>query len=182
MPFLVANIGRYLPKTPGWAITYSMLNKVLYIVLVAAFTKIAWDLVLKIKDMILKSKVLFSYHGAEHKAAKIYETGKELILQNVRGACRISEKCGTNLAVFWVAILCISLLFPHGYSAINLVISYALAYEVFRINGGEKKFGISLFYKLSFYLQDKILTREPTDQQIELAILALKNLEKLENE
>lgn len=70
MPFLITNIGRYLPQTSGGVTTYSMLNKLLYIVLAGLFVKILWDLVRKLKNMVLQSKILFSYHGAEHMAAE----------------------------------------------------------------------------------------------------------------
>jgi len=62
------------------------------------------------------------------------------------------------------------------------IVSYAFAYELFNIKNGEKMLFISLFYKLASILQEKVITIEPDEKQIELAILTLKELEKAENE
>jgi len=182
LPFLLAKIETYLLRVAGSTSTYNILNIIMFVIILGISAKVVWDLAKFIKDMLLKSKSLFSYHGAEHKAAETYDAGKELSLQNVKKSSRISAHCGSNLAIFFVVIYSLSLLFYHINLTINFLLGWSIAYELFRIDGGEQKPGISLFYKISFYLQDHILTREPTDQQIEVAILAIITLADMETD
>lgn len=134
-----------------------------------------------LKD-ITKLKAIFSFHGAEHKAINTFIDNRELNIDEVKKSSRISHRCGSNLVMFWIFIMIILITYFKSNSYIINIVSYAFAYELFNIKNGEKMFFISLFYKLASILQEKVITIEPNEKQIELAILTLKELEKAENE
>ena len=56
------------------------------------------------------SKRFFAYHGAEHKAIKVYERDEELIPANARKLDTSHVRCGTSfvLYVLVLSILCLS--------------------------------------------------------------------------
>jgi uncharacterized protein YqhQ len=62
-------------------------------------------------------KRFFGYHGAEHKAIKVYERGEELIPKNARKLDTSHVRCGTSfvLYVLVLSILAFSLLGVEGW-------------------------------------------------------------------
>ena len=62
-------------------------------------------------------KRFFAYHGAEHKAIKVYERGEELIPENARKLDTSHVRCGTSfvLYVLVLSILVFSLLGVEGW-------------------------------------------------------------------
>ncbi len=148
-----------------------------------------------IKDV----KILFQYHGAEHKAIHCYEKDKKLSIENVKKFTTLHPRCGTSflLIVFIVSILVFSLLpsiilfnYPHFLDfnkwvrrSILIPIRILLipfiagfSYEILKISDKYQK---NLLFKLisapGLWLQ-KITTKEPNKKQIEVAICSLKKL------
>ncbi|MCG8481950.1 MAG: DUF1385 domain-containing protein [Clostridia bacterium] len=135
-------------------------------------------LIILIKHFI-KYKHVIAFHGAEHKVANTLWDKRELTLNEVRKSSRISEHCGSNLVIFWM--VCQLLLLPFNFpEVLDILLGFSIAYELFKIKNGHKKPIISLFYKIGAFLQEKIVTREPNDKQIELAILIVQSLQKVE--
>lgn len=125
--------------------------------------------------VIIRFSKLSYYHGAEHKVFNAYSKNKELTIDNVRKESRISEDCGSNLAVFFILINIIFLLLDM-YAFYTPIISWTLAYELFI---AEDKIGILKPFKLvSSLFQKYLLTAEPNDNQIEVGIAAIKELLK----
>ncbi len=126
---------------------------------------------------------VFEYHGAEHKAIAAHEAGVELTIENARPFSRIHPRCGTSflIAVIALSILVFSLvpgtwpLWAKGLSRIALLPLIAgLGYEFIRYSA--KKRGNPLIRGLmqpGLWLQ-RLTTREPSDDQIEVAIRSLK--------
>jgi uncharacterized protein YqhQ len=125
---------------------------------------------------------VFEYHGAEHKAIAAYESGAGLTVQNARQYSRIHPRCGTSflIAVMVLSILLFSLipggwpLWAKGISRIVLLRLIAgLGYEFIKYSA--KHCGnplITFLMKPGLWLQG-LTTREPSDDQIEVAIRAL---------
>jgi len=125
---------------------------------------------------------VFEYHGAEHKAIAAYESGKELTVQNARHYSRIHPRCGTSflIAVMVLSILLFSVipgswpLWAKGISRIVLLPLIAgLGYEFIKYSA--KQCGnplIKILMMPGLWLQG-LTTREPSDDQIEVAIRAL---------
>jgi uncharacterized protein YqhQ len=125
---------------------------------------------------------VFEYHGAEHKAIAAYEAGVPLTVENARPYSRIHPRCGTSflIAVIALSILLFSLipgswpLWAKGLSRIALLpVIAGMGYEFIKYSA--KKCGNPVIKGLmlpGLWLQ-RITTREPSDDQVEVAIRSL---------
>ena len=125
-------------------------------------------------------KRLFAYHGAEHKAVYTYEAEEDLTIENARDKSTLHPRCGTNFIFIFLmlSILLFSLLGRATSIEVHLLrlclipIIAAFAYEIIRFSMKKKWYFIN---SLGLQLQ-KITTKEPTDDQIEVALVALKEV------
>lgn len=131
---------------------------------------------------------VFEYHGAEHKTVFTWEAGLPLTVENARPQPRQHPRCGTSflMVVMLVAIVLFSII-KFDSLLLNFLIRLALmpvvagiSYEIIRLSAKKES---SWFFKLmtrpGVWLQN-ITTQEPDDQQLEVAIEALKESLKLE--
>jgi len=135
---------------------------------------------------------VFQYHGAEHKSIHTYENGEELIVENARKHSRIHARCGTAflLLVLVFSILLFSAVFPFFPKDLlgNVIITNAFfilikillllpiagfSYEMIRLGERLNNPFLNAILLPGLWLQ-KLTTREPTDDQLEVAIVALK--------
>lgn len=125
---------------------------------------------------------VFEYHGAEHKAIAAYEAGVPLTIENARKYSCIHPRCGTSflMVVMTLSIIMFSLipgvwpLWAKAASRIVLLPLIAgLSYEFIKYSA--KKRGVRLVEALIYpgLLLQRITTREPSDDQIEVAIRAM---------
>jgi len=126
---------------------------------------------------------VFEYHGAEHKAIAAHEAGVEMTVANARPYSRIHPRCGTSflLIVMALSILLFSIipgswpLWAKGLSRLVLLPLIAgLGYEFLKYSA--KQCGNPLIKALmmpGLWLQ-RLTTREPSDDQIEVAIRSLE--------
>src|SRR5689334_2098303 len=131
---------------------------------------------------------VFEYHGAEHKTVFTWEAGLPLTVENARPQPRQHPRCGTSflMVVMLVAIVLFSLikfdslLFNFLVRIVLMPVVAGLSYEIIRLSAKKES---SWFFKLmtrpGVWLQN-ITTQEPDDQQLEVAIEALKESLKLE--
>lgn len=132
----------------------------------------------KIEDI----KRVFEYHGAEHKSIHCYENEDELTVENVKKYPILHGRCGTSF-LFMVMIVSIFVLSFFGWPnplqriLIRLMMFPVIAgisYEINRIIGrSNSKFCYALSYP-GLMIQKLATVREPDDEQIEVAIEALK--------
>ena len=125
---------------------------------------------------------VFQYHGAEHKTIFAYEAGLPLTVESVRPFGRLHPRCGTKflLIVMLVSIFMFAFL---GWPALWLRILSrvvmmplvaGISYEIIRFAGNNcDKAWVSFLMKPGLWLQ-YLTTREPSDDQIEVAISALE--------
>jgi uncharacterized protein YqhQ len=143
---------------------------------------------------------VFQYHGAEHKSIHAYEKGEELTVENARKYPTLHRRCGTAflLLVLVSSIFLFAIVFPLlpkdlfesrvvtniFYVLFKILLLFPIAgfsYEVIR--SGEKLNNrlLDLLLLPGLWLQ-KMTTREPSDDQLEVALVALKRtLEKEES-
>lgn len=124
---------------------------------------------------------VFQYHGAEHKSIFCYENDLELTVENARTFGRLHPRCGTNF-LFIVMITSIILFAFFGWPTpiiriamriICVPIVAGISYEIIRILGKyDNKFTKIIAYP-GLMLQ-KFTTKEPDDEQLEVALEALK--------
>jgi uncharacterized protein YqhQ len=143
-------------------------------------------LVSQMKDI----KRTFEYHGAEHMSIFAYERGDELTVENVRKHSRFHPRCGTSFLIVMILIgVIVGLFIPRGlemwqrvlirFSLFPLVIG--LGFEFLRFAG---KHIDNIFVKIlsapGMWVQ-RLSTKKPDDEQLEVAIVSLKSALKLED-
>lgn len=127
-------------------------------------------------------KRVFEYHGAEHKTIHCYENEEELIVANVRKYPILHARCGTSF-LFMVMIVSIFVLSFFGWPnplqrvlirILMFPVIAGISYEINRLIGRSSS---KLAYALSYpglMIQKLATVKEPDDEQIEVAIEALK--------
>ncbi|SDF00647.1 DUF1385 domain-containing protein [Sporolituus thermophilus] len=124
---------------------------------------------------------VFQYHGAEHKTIHAFEAGAPLDVEHVRAYSTLHPRCGTNflLIVMVVSIIVFAFLgWPDLWLRILsrillLPVIAGISYEIIRFAGRSDKRWVSCAIAPGLWLQ-KLTTREPSDDQIEVAIRALE--------
>ena len=131
---------------------------------------------------------VFQYHGAEHKTVFTWEAGLPLTVDNARPQPRQHPRCGTSflMVVMLVSIVLFSVI-KFDSLLYNFLVRLALfplvaglSYEIIRLSAKkESGWFFKLITKPGVWLQN-ITTQEPDDEQLEVAIEALKESLKLE--
>lgn len=139
---------------------------------------------------------VFQYHGAEHKTINAYEAGVDLNVESVKPYTKVHVRCGTSfILVVLVANVVIYALIgdhlPHGsllekgfinnfirwvYHIALLPFVAGISYEIIRMAGSCKDSIITKAILFPGLLMQKITTREPEDEMIEVAICSLKGV------
>ena len=125
---------------------------------------------------------LFQYHGAEHKVISCYEAGLPLTPANAQGFSRLHPRCGTSFLLV-VMIVAVFVFAPVGLPAwyvllatrvIGVPLVTGLSFEVIRFAGRHRGRGwVQAIVWPGMQLQ-RLTTREPDDEQVEVAIAALE--------
>lgn len=121
---------------------------------------------------------VFMYHGAEHKTIHAYEAGKPMSLDAIQPYSPRHPRCGTNflLIVILIAIVVFTAIGRPGWfwlvsSRILLIPLIAgISYEVLKL-AADKRW-MAAASKPGIWLQ-RLTTREPTDDQVEVAVASL---------
>lgn len=151
----------------------------------AVFVLYVW-LVSFMKDI----KRVFMYHGAEHKTIFCYEKGLELTVENVRKQKRFHPRCGTSFMILMILIsiifsTLIQMIFPEVYNIywlwvvakiLMIPLICGVGFEVLKICGKYDNIITRIISAPGLWLQ-RITTKEPEDDMIEIAIAALKACE-----
>ncbi|MBW1807171.1 MAG: DUF1385 domain-containing protein [Deltaproteobacteria bacterium] len=139
---------------------------------------------------------VFMFHGAEHQSIYTYEARQELIVENARRHSPLHPRCGTTflIMVIGISILVFSLVFPFvimvigkptGIGWLDQIIFIGiklpllfpiagLAYEVQRL---VSRYMDSWWAKALAWpgmLVQRMTTRPPTDDQLEVALASLR--------
>jgi uncharacterized protein YqhQ len=131
---------------------------------------------------------VFQYHAAEHKAINAYEAGEELEPEIVQRFSLIHPRCGTAF-LLWVMVIAIFVFAffgrPHWYWLIAtrillLPVIAGLAYELIRFAGKHQDNRILMTLLAPGMWLQRLTTREPSLDQIEVSIRALKEVLLLE--
>ena len=178
-------------KGVGWLIGNSIDNPIIFNLVEGAIRIGIFMLYLVGITAVSKDiKRFFAYHGAEHKAIKVYERGEELVPENARKLDTSHVRCGTSfiLYVLVLSILVFSLL-PIDWW-VEAVVSRVIVIPLVAGIGFEfimwsaRNQGNPLVKALiwpGLQLQ-KLTTREPTDDQVEVAMASLKKVLAKEEE
>lgn len=157
--------------------------------LVDGLIRMTFFLIMIFSFSLLKDiRRVFEYHGAEHKTVFTWEAGLPLTVDNARPQPRQHPRCGTSflMVVMLVSIVLFSII-KFDMLVYNMLVRIALlplvagfSYEIIRLSARkESGFVFKLITLPGVWLQN-ITTKEPDDQQLEVAIEALKESLKLE--
>lgn len=134
---------------------------------------------------------LFQYHGAEHKTINAYEKNLPLTVDNVQAQTTLHPRCGTTFLVVVIVVSIIAgalaapLLMPNvggwpGQVALLLIriallpLIAAVSYELQRLSARFCTKGWKRLVLYPGFVFQKITTREPDDDQVEIAIAAME--------
>jgi uncharacterized protein YqhQ len=135
-------------------------------------------------------KEVFRYHGAEHKAINAWEAEVPMTMENCKAQTRLHPRCGTSFAIIVIILgffvfTFVPRVMKGGGFFVEAVSNFALhvailpliagvAYELLRFAGKfrHNKAIMSLF--LPGLWTQYITTKEPRDDQIEVALASLK--------
>ncbi len=134
---------------------------------------------------------VFMYHGAEHKTISCYEKGLDLTPANAQSCSRVHDRCGTTFMVFVIVISILAFATVEAIlGAYNITIEKVwrillklamlplvagLSYELLK-GLAKTKSPIVFPIKLPGLLLQRITTREPTLDMIEVAITAFNKV------
>jgi uncharacterized protein YqhQ len=135
-------------------------------------------------------KRFFAYHGAEHKAIKVYERGEELVPKNARKLDTSHVRCGTSfvLYVLVLSILIFSLLGVQGWlymlasRIVVIPLVAGLAFEFIMWSARHQDSALVRALVWPGLQMQKLTTREPSDDMVEVAIASLKKVLSMEKE
>lgn len=139
---------------------------VLYVVLISSM-----------KDI----KRTYMYHGAEHKCINCIERGRELNVKNVRKSSRYHSRCGTSFMFIVMVISIIFFIFIRVdspalrvlYRLLLIPVIAGVSYEFIRLAGRSENPIVRLLSLPGKGMQ-KLTTKEPDDDMIEVAIAAVE--------
>ncbi|MBI5529157.1 MAG: DUF1385 domain-containing protein [Deltaproteobacteria bacterium] len=134
----------------------------------------------------------FMYHGAEHKSIFAYENHEALTVENARGHSPEHPRCGTAflLIVLLISIFTFAAIFPFvpplvenawlnnlTYVFIKIALVFpigGISYELLKLSGKHRSNALVRALSSPGLLMQRLTTREPTDDQIEVALVSLR--------
>jgi uncharacterized protein YqhQ len=131
---------------------------------------------------------VFQYHAAEHKAINALEAGEELTPERVQRYSLIHPRCGTAF-LLWVMVIGIFVFAFVGQPAwywlitsriLLLPVIAGIAYELIRFAGKHSDNGILMTLLAPGLWLQRLTTRQPTLDQIEVSIRALQEVLRAE--
>lgn len=129
-------------------------------------------------------KRTYAYHGAEHKTVNAHEAGRPLTVEEVRQCSTIHPRCGTTFLIVVVVVSFIlfamlgqpPMLLRIASRIILIPIVAGIAYELVRYAASHYEKGWIRAIMAPGLAVQKLTTREPDDNMLETAIVALKTV------
>src|SRR5438477_6948841 len=173
-----ALITDWLPiRSTGWFVIVEGLIRVTIFVLY-----------LSLVSLLPSLRRVFQYHAAEHKAINAYEAGEDLEPNVVQRYSLIHPRCGTAF-LLWVMVIAIFVFALFGRPAwywlvvtriLLLPVIAGLAYELIRFAGKHSKNRVVMTLLAPGLWLQRLTTREPTLDQLEVSVRALREVLQLE--
>jgi uncharacterized protein YqhQ len=169
----------YFPAVHNW-IVFNLVDGLIRVVFFLSYITV----ISFMKDI----RRVFQYHGAEHKVVHTWEALEELSVENARKKSTLHPRCGTSFLLFVmvVSIVVFSLFKFNAFWAIFLSrlvlvpIVSGLSYELIRLSAPRCQRGFFRLIVLPGLALQRITTKEPSDDQLEVAIHALKEALELD--
>jgi uncharacterized protein YqhQ len=172
-------VDKLVPVHSGWAF-----------VLVEGLVRVVVFIVyLSLISLLPDLRRVFQYHAAEHKAINAYEAGAELSPEVVQRHSLIHPRCGTAF-LLWVMVVAIFVFAFFGRPAwywlvvsriLLLPVIAGIAYELIRFAGKHSTNRILMTLLAPGLWLQRLTTREPTLDQLEVSIRALREVLAVED-
>ena len=126
---------------------------------------------------------LFEYHGAEHMTIASYEDQQSLEFDNVMKYPKEHVRCGTSFLFLIVLISLLTLPFIPNLDIVmttvtrllHVVLVSMISYEVLKFNFKNSDSIIAKIFATPGIWVQKITTKNPSKEQVEVAILSMAN-------
>ncbi|NLW59985.1 MAG: DUF1385 domain-containing protein [Firmicutes bacterium] len=175
--FLRGLVAKFLPGT-FWRNLFEGLMRAVILVLYITIISFLSDI-----------QRVFAYHGAEHKVIHTYEAGEELTIANARQKSTLHPRCGTSFLLYVVVVSAVIFSFLGEQTVLMRFLSRILllpliagvSYEIIKFSSKHQS---NFFWQALSWpglMLQRLTTREPDDGQLEVAIMALKEVLALEN-
>jgi hypothetical protein len=133
---------------------------------------------------------VFQYHGAEHMTIHALEAGDPLTPDAIRNYPTAHPRCGTEFLVVVIALSIIAFalvgkqqpLVMVGSRILLIPVIAAVGYEILKFGARHRANPIVKAIMLPGILVQKITTRRPTDDMIEVAIVSMEEALKADGE
>jgi uncharacterized protein YqhQ len=160
---------------------------VLFNMIEAALRLTMFLLYLALVSMWGEFKRVLQYHGAEHKTINAHEAGVTLDVANVKRFSRLHPRCGTSF-IFIIVIVSIVLfsIMPNSgffgnlaYRILLIPVIGGISYELLRLSGRYRNSTVMKIFTLPGLAFQRLTTKEPSEDMIEVAIKAVTEASKL---
>lgn len=125
----------------------------------------------------------FEYHGAEHKSVACYEAGLPLTPENAKKCSRFHPRCGTSFifVMLIISILVTAFINWNTWTKIAIILTklamvpviVGLGFEFLIVAGKHQNWLTKALSAPGLWVQ-RLTTKEPDEQQLEVAIAALR--------
>lgn len=180
--WIVTRLSGFVPVINDNYIVFNAIDGFLKILIFVGYIGVLWIF----KDI----RRVFEYHGAEHKAIFTYENKLPLLPEEAQKMTRFHPRCGTSfiLIVFLISIAFYTFLPRHPEFWMNLASRIAVlpliagvSYEILKLSARNmNNYFVQQMVKPGLWLQ-RLTTREPSLEQLEVALHALRNALELES-
>nr|WP_036131513.1 DUF1385 domain-containing protein [Lysinibacillus sphaericus] len=135
-------------------------------------------------------KRVFQYHGAEHKVINCYEAGMEVTVANVQAQSRLHYRCGSSFMLFTVFVgMFLYFFVPTDPLWLRIVdrillipVVLGVSFEVLQATNACRNIPVLRFLGYPGLWLQLLTTREPKDDQVEVAIASFKMLRQVEQQ
>ncbi len=160
---------------PGMSDSYFVLAAVEGVIRIAIFIGYVWAI-----SLMPDVRRVYMYHGAEHKSINCIEHGYPLTVENVRASSKEHKRCGTSFLLLVVVVSVFVFMFVRTETLLSrflmrivlLPVIAGISYEFLRLAGSSENPVVNALSRPGLLLQ-KLTTREPDDEMIEVAIASV---------
>lgn len=135
-------------------------------------------------------KRTFQYHGSEHKVINCYENNLPLTVENVQQQSRLHYRCGSSFILFTVFVGMVIYFFvpsdPFWLRIVNRIllipVVLGVSFEVLQATNACRNIPVLRFLGYPGLWLQLLTTKEPTNEQVEIAIASFTKLREVEKD
>ena len=187
----IASEGYSFGQNFGYNVLYNVITGFMRVAIFVGYIA----LISKMKDI----RRLFMYHGAEHKTITCFEHGLELTPKNAQQFTTAHDRCGTTfmfivmvVSILFFTVLPVDMLVPVQGAVLQVVVRVLIRIALVPVVAGVSYEFLKWFAKYDNMfarackkpglLLQKLTTREPEDDMLEVAIAAFNEVMALDSD